>query len=313
MTAELIQRLFLPGFANDVLRRWRTRPPSTWATASRRRGRLHHRLVRGEAALLSRRRHRPAGRARHGERPGRRRRPATVPRAPPSSSKRACRWPTCARIVASMRRRLPRGRRHPGHRRHQGRGPRQGRRHLHHHLRHRAGARGPRAVDPRARPGDRVLVSGTLGDHGIAIMSVREGLEFETVLESDSAALNGLAEAILKACPYTRCMRDPTRGGLSSAVNELAAASRRRRGARRGGHPAAPRGSRRLRDAGARPAVRRQRGQADRRRAAGRCRPRAGSDASSPAGQECGARRRGRRRPPRHGHHAVARGRRAAW
>jgi hydrogenase expression/formation protein HypE len=76
-----------------------------------------------------------------------------------------------------------------------------------------------------ARPGDRILVSGTLGDHGVAVMSVREGLEFETVLESDSAALNGLARAILEACPETRCMRDPTRGGLSSAVNELAAAS----------------------------------------------------------------------------------------
>jgi hydrogenase expression/formation protein HypE len=77
-----------------------------------------------------------------------------------------------------------------------------------------------------AQPGDRILVSGTLGDHGIAILSVREGLEFETVLESDSAPLHGLAEAILEACPGTRCMRDPTRGGLSSALNELAAASR---------------------------------------------------------------------------------------
>jgi hydrogenase expression/formation protein HypE len=76
-----------------------------------------------------------------------------------------------------------------------------------------------------ARPGDRILVSGTLGDHGIAIMSVREGLEFETVLESDTAPLTGLAQAILEACPGTRCMRDPTRGGLSSALNELAAAS----------------------------------------------------------------------------------------
>src|SRR5439155_20829842 len=58
------------------------------------------------------------------------------------------------------------------------------------------------------------------------ILSVREGLEFETVLESDTAALIGLAEAVLEACPRTRCMRDPTRGGLSSALNELAAASR---------------------------------------------------------------------------------------
>jgi hydrogenase expression/formation protein HypE len=77
-----------------------------------------------------------------------------------------------------------------------------------------------------ARPGDRILVSGTVGDHGIAIMSVREGIEFETVLESDSAPLNDLTRVMLDACPAIRCMRDPTRGGLSSALNELAAASR---------------------------------------------------------------------------------------
>jgi hydrogenase expression/formation protein HypE len=56
-------------------------------------------------------------------------------------------------------------------------------------------------------------------------MSVREGLEFETILESDTAPLNGLARVILEACPETRCMRDPTRGGLASALNELADAS----------------------------------------------------------------------------------------
>jgi hydrogenase expression/formation protein HypE len=76
-----------------------------------------------------------------------------------------------------------------------------------------------------ARPGDRVVVSGTVGDHGIAIMSVREGIEFETVLESDCASLADLTRAMLEACPSIRGMRDPTRGGLSSALNELAAAS----------------------------------------------------------------------------------------
>ncbi len=76
-----------------------------------------------------------------------------------------------------------------------------------------------------ARSGDCILVSGTIGDHGIAIMSVREGLEFETVLESDTAPLTTLAQAILAASPRTRCMRDPTRGGLSSVLNEVAAAS----------------------------------------------------------------------------------------
>jgi hydrogenase expression/formation protein HypE len=77
-----------------------------------------------------------------------------------------------------------------------------------------------------ARPGDRVLVSGTIGDHGIAIMSVREGLEFETVLESDCAPLHDLTRLMLEVCPGIRCMRDPTRGGVSSALNELAAASK---------------------------------------------------------------------------------------
>jgi hydrogenase expression/formation protein HypE len=76
-----------------------------------------------------------------------------------------------------------------------------------------------------ARPGDRVLISGTLGDHGIAILSVREGIEFETVLESDTAPLSSLTEAMLNVCPAIRCMRDPTRGGLASAINELATSS----------------------------------------------------------------------------------------
>ncbi len=76
-----------------------------------------------------------------------------------------------------------------------------------------------------AQPGDRVLLSGTLGDHGITILSMREGIEFETVLESDTAPLTELTEAMLKACPTIRCMRDPTRGGLASAINELAVAS----------------------------------------------------------------------------------------
>ncbi|MEO7271758.1 MAG: hydrogenase expression/formation protein HypE, partial [Vicinamibacterales bacterium] len=75
------------------------------------------------------------------------------------------------------------------------------------------------------RPGDRIILSGTIGDHGIAIMSVRENLEFETTLESDCAPLADLARVLLAASPRLRCMRDPTRGGVSSALHELAAAS----------------------------------------------------------------------------------------
>lgn len=77
----------------------------------------------------------------------------------------------------------------------------------------------------RARPGDVVMVSGTMGDHGIAIMSVREGLEFETVLESDTAPLNSLVEAMLEISQGIRCLRDATRGGLAAVLNELASAS----------------------------------------------------------------------------------------
>lgn len=76
-----------------------------------------------------------------------------------------------------------------------------------------------------AQPGDRLVVSGTLGDHGITIMSTREGIEFETQLTSDTAALHELTASMLAACPSIRAMRDPTRGGLASALNELAAAS----------------------------------------------------------------------------------------
>lgn len=78
----------------------------------------------------------------------------------------------------------------------------------------------------RARPGDAVIVSGTMGDHGIAIISVREGLEFETQIESDTAPLNGLVQAMLAASPELHCLRDATRGGLAAVLNELATASR---------------------------------------------------------------------------------------
>ncbi len=77
----------------------------------------------------------------------------------------------------------------------------------------------------RARPGDAVLISGTIGDHGMAIMSVREGLEFDTVITSDSAALHGLVAAMLEVSPGIRALRDPTRGGLAASLNEIAAAA----------------------------------------------------------------------------------------
>ena len=77
----------------------------------------------------------------------------------------------------------------------------------------------------RARPGDSILLSGTLGDHGVAVMSQRAGLEFETSLQSDSAALHELVAVMIAAAPGLRCLRDPTRGGLAATLNELATQS----------------------------------------------------------------------------------------
>ncbi len=77
----------------------------------------------------------------------------------------------------------------------------------------------------RATPGDVVIISGTIGDHGMAIMSVREGLEFDTVIVSDCAALNGLVAEMLEVTTDIHVLRDPTRGGVASSLNEIARAS----------------------------------------------------------------------------------------
>jgi hydrogenase expression/formation protein HypE len=83
----------------------------------------------------------------------------------------------------------------------------------------------PQGIDisgANARPGDRVIVSGTLGDHGIAIMSQREGLSFSTTLKSDCAPLNQLVAEMLQESHRVNCLRDPTRGGLATVLNEIA-------------------------------------------------------------------------------------------
>jgi hydrogenase expression/formation protein HypE len=79
-------------------------------------------------------------------------------------------------------------------------------------------------VGALARPGDAVLVSGTLGEHGVAVLSQRESLEFETTIVSDTAALHGLVAELLAALPEgaVRTLRDPTRGGLATTLNEIA-------------------------------------------------------------------------------------------
>jgi len=86
----------------------------------------------------------------------------------------------------------------------------------------------PEGVDisgGNARPGDKVILSGTIGDHGIAVISQREGLSFSTQLESDCAPLASLVAEMLGVSSNIHCMRDPTRGGLATTLNELAGQS----------------------------------------------------------------------------------------
>jgi hydrogenase expression/formation protein HypE len=78
-------------------------------------------------------------------------------------------------------------------------------------------------INPKnARPGDKIILNGTIAAHGIAIMSVREGLEFETRVESDCAPLNDLVRTMFRASKQIHVLRDPTRGGVASALNEIA-------------------------------------------------------------------------------------------
>ncbi|KAA3627717.1 MAG: hydrogenase expression/formation protein HypE [Proteobacteria bacterium] len=85
---------------------------------------------------------------------------------------------------------------------------------------------GVRISGDRAQPGDKILVSGYLGDHGVAIMSRRENLTFSTSILSDSQALHDLVAAMVDAVPDIHCLRDPTRGGLATTLNEMALQSR---------------------------------------------------------------------------------------
>ena len=87
-------------------------------------------------------------------------------------------------------------------------------------------AEGVNISGSNAKPGDKVILNGTVGDHGIAVLSKREGLSFSTELESDCAPLGGLVADMLKASKNIHCLRDPTRGGLATTLNELAKQSK---------------------------------------------------------------------------------------
>lgn len=83
-----------------------------------------------------------------------------------------------------------------------------------------------RTIHPaRIQTGDKIILSGTIADHGMAVMSVREGLEFESEIRSDTCALNGLVEAMFSVSTNINFLRDPTRGGIASTLNEIASSS----------------------------------------------------------------------------------------
>ncbi|MDA8234790.1 MAG: hydrogenase expression/formation protein HypE [Clostridia bacterium] len=81
---------------------------------------------------------------------------------------------------------------------------------------------GIRVGGSQARPGDKVIINGTMGDHGLALMANRQGLEFQNKIASDCAPLNHLVAKTLEICPETRVLRDPTRGGVATTLNEIA-------------------------------------------------------------------------------------------
>ena len=85
---------------------------------------------------------------------------------------------------------------------------------------------GVNVAGQNARPGDVVLINGTIGDHGLAILCKREGLAFENEILSDSASLNGMVEKMLEVCPDIHVLRDPTRGGVATTLNEIAQQAR---------------------------------------------------------------------------------------
>ncbi len=142
----------------------------------------------------------------------------------------------------------------------------------------------PRISPEQARPGDAVIVSGTIGDHGIAVMSVRESLAFETLIESDCAPLHTLVQAIVDARGHVHVLRDPTQGRAGGDAQRSGAAlagQPHRRGPVRAGEAA---GASRVRPARARPVARGQRGQAG-----GDCRARRGRRGTrAPAGASPG-------------------------
>ena len=226
LTAQLIERLILPALPQS---RCSTRSTTRRSSpVERLAARLHHRLLRRHADLLPRRRHRRARRQRHGERPRRRRRRRRSSCRSPSSSRRACRSPTCERVVDVG---APRGRarrRADRHRRHQGRRARQRRQDLHQHLRHRRRAAGHR---PLLAPRPRRATRSSSRDRSATTASPSSShARGPRVRRARSRATRRRCTSwwprCSRACPRIHAMRDPTRGGVAATLVEIASRQR---------------------------------------------------------------------------------------
>ncbi len=218
LSHQLVASLFAKSFQNPLLQ-----PLDDSAVFLRRGGEmgLYHGQLRGNPDLLPRRGHRKAGGLRHGQRPRHERSPAPIfeRRVHHRRGIPFFRFKKNRPVHAEDRRRS-RSQIVTGDTKVVNRGAADG------VFINTAGiGRIPPGIHisgHNARPGDKVLVSGTMGDHGVAILSAREGLEFSTSLVSDCAPLNPLVEKLVAVSPHIHCLRDPTRGGLSSTLNELA-------------------------------------------------------------------------------------------
>ena len=168
---------------------------------------------------------------------------------------------------------------------------------------------GLRIGPEQARPGDHVIISGNIGEHGVAIMSVREGIDFGTTVTTDSAPLHRLVAAMLAAVDdpnVVHTLRDPTRGGLVAATVEIARTAGIGVELDESADPGARHGGLGVQLPGSGPAAGGQRGQAGRVRRPRAQRGGAGRDAVAAGGRRRGDHRPGGRRAPRHGGRAHA-------
>ena len=217
LSRELIDAEIVSRFGGGPLRGL---PDAATLPRSGRRHGLHDRQLRRPAPRVPGRQHRAPGRARHGQRYRRlRRQPAWLSLG--LILEEGLPLATLRRVLDAVRDRGGRLRRHRRNRRHQGRRPGTVRRALHQHRGHRRSPAGLRSGARANSQGDHVLVSGPLGDHGMAVLAAAKASTSGTGPTSDTGPVHRLVLAAQEFAADVRFMRDPTRGGLAAVLNEI--------------------------------------------------------------------------------------------